>query len=672
MKASYLLCSTSALFALFLGCSSCSDKGDGSTRAMMAFTPALTQRDHFFDAPYPADARLTTNGTPDLTGYPRLPSAAGTAGLLELASQRHGFPLTPVAYVRFTAPLAPLSHLDIIAAEPTSALILVDIDPNSPQKGMLRPLIAETLGTDIYTPANLLAIAPFPGFLLRENTTYALLITTKVKDAKGASVGAASELGALRSGTDAAATAFAPLWDALPALGLELGDLAAATVFTTGDPFGETKALSDAALANYPVEIDPAGITLDNPPEHENPDLCELVGSITYPQFQTGTPPFGVDGRFAITDGIPQKQRDEVAPIGFAIPKRPMPADGYPLVVTIHGTSGYSNSFVAPIADGDQDAQGRVWGLGTAFPMARVGLASAGSAMPVNKQRVPNAPDTQYVNLANLPVARFNLTQGIIESRFFIRALTNVRIPVAVVAGCMPPEDLVGLTEIKFDPSKMLLTGQSMGGMYTSMVAAVDPAVKAAIPTGAGGYFALQFLINSVTNDPKGLIAALLNTQPELLSQLHPVIAIANAAYEPADPLVFVERIAARPPAGASPKPVLVPTAPDDEYFPPRIYAALGVAYQHQRVGASIMPEVETALALAGRSQASYPLANNVNGVTSATAEFPPPPGLTGHQISLHRADTRYQMACFFKTFIATGTATIVEPKDDASEFACD
>lgn len=655
-----------------LGCSACNDKEDNKTRSLMSFSADLADKKHFFDAPYPADARLTAAGTPDLTGHPALPTAAKADVLLTLAAERKGFPLTPVTYIQFSAPLAPLSHTDVIAADATSAILLVNVDADSPEFGALRPVIAETLGTDIYTPANMLAIAPFPGFILRENTTYAVIVTTALKDAAGKTLGAAKGLGDLEHGDDAVATTFAPLWPALATLGLTNDDVAAATVFTTGDPFGETLALSDAALANYEVDIDAKGITLNTNPAHVNPDLCELVGAITYPQFQTGTPPFASDGRYAIEDGVPQKQRDEVAPIGFAIPKIPMPANGYPLVVTIHGTSGYSNSFVAPIAAGMQDAEGRVWGAGTAFPMARVGLASAGSAMPINKQRVPNAPETQYVNLANLSVARFNLTQGIIESRFFIRALTSVRIPVAALGSCMNAGDLDGLTEIKFDPTKILLTGQSMGGMYTSMVAAVEPTVKAAIPTGAGGYFALQFLINTVADNPKQLIAALLNTQPELLSQLHPVIAIANAAYEPADPLVFVEHIAARPAVGHDPMPVLVPTAPADEYFPPRIYAALTVAYKHPRAGASLMPDVETALELAGRAQLAYPVTNNVNGVTAAITEFPRPPGLTGHQISLHRADTRYQMACFFKTFLATGAATIVMPKDDETEFACD
>lgn len=635
------------------------------TVALMDFNADVATPAHFYDAPFPSDFRLDAQGRPDLRGFTPMPATANAKGFLEVASQRRGFALAPVAYVRFSAPLAPLVRTDVIAASATSPILLVDIDDDSPEKGTLRPLIAETLVADDYTAEYVLAIAPYPGFILRENTTYAVIVTTLVRDASGAQVGASA---VLRGAKNSDTAGYELLWPAAEALGVGVDTMAAATIFTTGDPFGETLALSEAALANYAVSIEPKGIALTTDPAHVSDDLCELTGTITYPQFQAGDTPYNKNGLFVIDDsGVPVKQRDEVAAIGFAIPKTAMPTNGYPLSVVIHGTGGYSNSFVAPFGDDF------VWGTGIGFPLAKVGIASAGSAMPINKERVPNGPDTQYANLNNLPVARFNLTQGIIESRMFFRALTELRIPASAIHGCMPAGLLGDAGEIKFDVDKLMLTGQSMGGMYASMVAATEPTIKAVVPTGAGGYFSWQFLINSVTGDPKPLIAALLGTKPELLSQLHPALMVTELAFEPADPLVFVSRVARRPAPGHEPINVLQTTAPDDEYFPPQIYAALATAYGHPRLGTSIMPELAASLELAERAPQTYPLTGNLNGKTAAVIEYEVPAGRTsGHSIIIFRDDTRYQVTCFFKTFVETGVARLVAPQTFTDQFPCE
>jgi hypothetical protein len=117
--------------------------------------------------------------------------------------------------------------------------------------------------------------------------------------------------------------------------------------------------------------------------------------------------------------------------------------------------------------------------------------------------------------------------------------------------------------------------------------------------------------------------------------------------------------------------------APDDEYFPPEIYAALAIAYGHPRVGTSTMPLVDERIALTGRDAVpDYPLSENVDGVTAGAQQFEVPPdegaGGSGHGIYVWRDDTRYQLTCFLKTWVETGTAVIVEPQDEAETFDCD
>ncbi|MCZ7679483.1 MAG: hypothetical protein M5U28_12260 [Sandaracinaceae bacterium] len=85
----------------------------------------------FFDLPFPSDLRLTERGTPDLTGYPN-PRVAAIDSLLPVAEDRPGWPVVPVAYFRFEAPVRALSAADLIAAETSSPILLLDVDPSSP------------------------------------------------------------------------------------------------------------------------------------------------------------------------------------------------------------------------------------------------------------------------------------------------------------------------------------------------------------------------------------------------------------------------------------------------------------------------------------------------------------------------------------------------------------
>lgn len=670
-----LLASLTLVTSLAAGCGD--DDGDSpakGTQALIDYSLDFTARENFFAAPFPSDARLSATGGPDLRGFPELPEALHIRNFIDVASERKGYPLIPVIWIRWSAALAPQLRTTIIPAEPTSPILLVDIDPDSPDQGTLVPIIAETLADDPFTPTNVLAVAPVPGFLLRENTTYAVIVTTALKDAAGADVLPSASLAALETATGAAADSQRLLWAALPGLNLTTAQLAAASVFTTGDPVGETLSITEKALENYTFSIDNSAIALTTNPDHQGADLCHLIVTVQYPQFQSGTPPYDTDGKTVLDEsGAPVKQRDEAAPVTLAIPKLPMPEAGYPIVISIHGTGGYSDSALAPTLDGNgPDADGRYWGRGLSFPLARAGLATVASAMPVNSERVANAPDTNYVNFNNLPVARYNLTQGLIESRMLLRALGDVRIPIAAFDGCLDPKLLGKATEVKFDVSKLVATGQSMGGMYISMLTAMDPLINAVVPTGAGGYFTLQFLINTVAGDAREILGALLRTAPANLSQLHPTMVLANMALEPTDPLVFVQHIARRPLAGNPPRNVLEPMAPNDEYFPPPIYAALAASYRHPRVGASLIPEVDEAQALAGVAPiATYPVTDNFNGVTAALQHYPVSITGSGHNIYNYRDDLRYQLTCFLKTWVTTGTAVILEPIEETVDFSC-
>src|SRR5690606_3382877 len=164
--------------------------------------------------------------------------------------------------------------------------------------------------------------------------TYAFVVQRALGDARGEPLLVPEALGRLAHGEapegawgEAALALYAPLWETLDAIGVERDDVAAATVFTTGDVVADLASLSDRLVEERSVTIE--GLALDSDDGASNPRVCELVGTIAMPQFQRGTPPFNSEGLFEIgADGLPIEQRTESAKITITIPKERMPEAG--------------------------------------------------------------------------------------------------------------------------------------------------------------------------------------------------------------------------------------------------------------------------------------------------------------------------------------------------------
>ncbi|MEZ4226046.1 MAG: hypothetical protein R3B13_34180 [Polyangiaceae bacterium] len=654
--------------------SSCSDCPVKGTQAVLDFAADLSDPSHFFDVPYPNDLRRDDQGHPELSGFPNPNDLGLLKGFVNVAVQAKGFSTLSVAQLRFTAPLAPLSKGDVIAAEPSSPILLIEVDPDSPDRGKLLPVVAETLAEDLYTPSNMLAVSPRPGFVLRANTTYAVVVRTSLLDADGRPLVQSPVLrrlsrdAPLGDAEAAGATVHALVWEALDDLGVPRGDVAATTLFTTGDVVQETAEIAQGLEQKYQLSIN----GMSHLDDAEIPDVCIIQGEIEYPQFQKGTPPYNTEGLFEFgSDGLPVEQRKEVAPIKLVIPKTEMPPNGYPLVLNIHGSGGYSIAMLRPV--GDDGKPGAP--IGPALPYAFRGFATAGSAMPVNPERLPGASETAYLNTANFVALRDTFRQGLIEMRLFLSALEKLEIGPAMLANCAGPTLPAGAMAFKFDLSKLVLTGQSMGGMYTNMLSAIEPRIKAVVPTGAGGHWTHFIFLTPLNNGlfPGALNLALGTTGT--LSHVHPVVSLAAAALEPADPIVYVPRISRRPLEGHPVRPIYEPCAPDDAYFAQETYDAIALAYGHPQAGEAQWASMQSALALAGlEGLRTLPLSDNLKSedgraYTGAVLQFAPKalPGeakADGHAIYSHRDDVKYQYGCFAASFLA-GKAEIPPPQND-------
>jgi hypothetical protein len=646
---------------------------------------------HFFDFPWPSDLRLTASGAPDVTGLPNPLSSDVIEGLRAIAMDRAGYPVMPVAWFHWSAPLAPRDPTQVIPADKGSPILLVDVDPKSATPGALFPTIAQTLSSDDYMPqGNVLAVGARPGFTLAPKHQYAFVVRREANDAAGEMLGVAPAFSALvanPSASDPVTRSFAPLWPALKAAGVDPGDVAAATVFTTGDVVADLADLSSKVLAQYTADV--TGLAVDPKVLDTNDRFCELQGQITFPQFQSGAPPYDTGGLFTIgADGLPTKQSDMAVPVTITLPKRAMPAGGFPVIQYFHGTGGRSTAIAdrglwhpepnaANCPDGEQDSWNGVTGCNTAgqgpgWVMAARGFAMIASALPVNPQRWPGGvgrPFPEYFNVNNVAATRDIFRQGVIEQRMLAAALPRVQIAPSAVAACTGLSLPSGETAYHFATSPLFAQGQSMGAMYANLISAVEPSIKAVVATGAGGYWSYFILLTSTIPGIKSKLQILLDT-PNDYSHLHPVMHLAQLGLDPIDPIASMPRLGYDPLPNHPTRPIYEPHGMGDSYFPTVVQDAVALAYRNKEAGDVVWPTMQDALRVAGLSGlVPYPVANEVTSTagapyTGVVVQYQGDGVYDPHAIYTQLDAVKYQYGCFFETMLATGKATVPAPAD--------
>jgi hypothetical protein len=591
----------------------------------------------FWDLPFPSDLRLTADGRPDLAGFPNLRNLPVVNDLLLVARERRGFPVMPIAWFRFPDG-APAYTLDSLA----ETALLVDIDPASPERGSEFPVVAQTLADDSYG-SDLVALAPRPGIVLRGDTRYAFVLRRGF--APGASV--PRDFATLAAGDTpdgprgaAATQLYAPLFDVLPA-----DDMLVATVFTTGDEVSLLRTRSEAIRVTHRATI--ANVTRDTT---SYPGFCSFSANVTFPQFQVGTPPFDTDGRFALYDGgTPIQQGQLTVPLRFVLPTTTMPPAGWPLWQFFHGSGGASFDLVddGPSATADSDPTA---GEGPGAVVARRGIASAASALPLNPERQPNAGNYDYLNLNNLAAFPYTFQQGVFEQRLLLDALLELDL-----TNC---DGSAG----RFDPNAVVAGGHSMGGMYANMISAVEPRIGAVTPFGAGGFWNLMILDTAIIPGARGLLGGVLGVDSEQLTFMHPSLALIELGWEIADPINAMARLSRRPLPGFVPRHVYQPIGMDDRFFRNEIFDAAALAYGNQEAGEMVWPGTQDALAADDMNGIlAYPVKAN-RGTTSVVVQYRDGGILDAHYIHRQLDEVKYQYGCFLASYLRDGVPTVYAP----------
>ena len=622
----------------------------------------------FWDLPFPSDLRLTEDGKVDMAGFPNPRELPLLDDLIRSASNRAGpgAPMMPVAYFRFTeAPTAVRSLDDVITADPGSDVLILDIDPDSPDRGTLYPAVTTAVAPDGVAVATLVAVAPRPGIVLAPHTTYAIALARGYDAASVPPTGfaalAAGEVPAGARGADAA-TVFAPLWQTLPMVGLEPDDLLVATVLTTGDEAAVLRARSEAVRAAHDATITGVQVDADDGAAHEG--YCELRATVAVPAFQRGEAPYDTKGDFVYDDqGMPIAQDAFEASLTLTLPHGEMPPGGWPLYLFFHGSGGSAASLVDAGPTAEVDGEPAV-GQGPGYVVARHGIAGAAASLPMSPDRLPGASDYEYLNISNLGAFPFTFQQGVFEQRLLIDALLELEIEPAVLATC-PEVTLPGGEVVHhFDSEGLVAGGQSMGGLYTNMIGAVEDRLGALVPTGAGGFWNLMIIDTNAIDGAAAVIGTVFAVDPDELTFVYPGLGLLGLGWEIADPVVSMPRLGRRPLPGLQPHDVYQPIGLDDEFFPMTVFDAAALANGHQQAGEQVWPGTQAALALDGLGGIiDYPVSGNLDGGrTGVVVQYAADGIVNSHYLYRQSEAVKHQYGCFLRSYLDDGVGTVVAP----------
>jgi len=632
----------------------------------------LSGKGDFFSLPFPTELLRKDDGDVDVGKFPNPLGLTMVERIKSAFENGYGYSPGSVVYFRWTGPINRKMLGDKKSPQPIEApIFLVDVDPDSPERGKRYPVMAHFYDKNkrwLKGSKYVLAVMPVPGFVLRENTLYAAGVMKSLGDADGKNLSGNSALIDMAGGRapkgalgQKALEVYGPVLTRLDRLGYEVNDMAALTVFRTGDPTERFLKLFEGIL-NLPVVemVEPLKVT------REYDTYYVIEGVVEMPQFQEGEYPYhrGKGGTFRFDEnGKPVAQWTDRVPICITVPKARMPQRGFPILMYHHGTSGISTQFVdrgVVKPDGEVPPAG----TGPAMVAAYRGIAMAGAAQPRNRQRGGTAGKTGYYNFLNPEAVRDNFLQASIEAALFLRFLKSVRINPK-----MCPETETGSSSIRFDHDLIFSMGHSMGSITQGPWAGVETDLAAVIPSGHGPYWALQIAEGNQFN-LKRLRKKGLGTGEGLLGmdRYHPLLNLLAAVLAPADPFVYEPHYVTRPLPDRKPKHVWVSFGTNDHYYPPSTQNASILSIGLDFAGPVIIDQTARMLELAGLRKLEYPVSANrrtpggdVTAVAVQYEELPPP---DGHNINFQRDETRFQWSCFLYSIAVDGVPTVYAPGD--------
>jgi len=612
---------------LFLSLVACT----GEPTTALFELPGASAAQEFYDLPYPNDLRRhPDSNTLDLSEFPT--NSLIVERFREAAEQLDGFGLNSGMYARFDGGLDPASLPDpATSVTPDASVYVVDVDPDSLDRGQRMPIAVKFRATGNETLGiNNLVVRPYPGFPLDEGTTYALVITTRVRGTNGEPLEIAprfAELAGTSMTTEQplvwARSVYQPLFDYLDEAGDDSrSDVASAAVFTTQRATFIAPALR-AAVFDLPP---PVATDVMSPEPPKGGRFRTITGNYIAPNFQAVD--VGSDGKAIITRMEPMR-------FMLTVPTTPMPATGWPICIYAHGTGGSWASFV---------------GDGTADLLAKEGIAVISTDQVLHGPRNPGGdPELDFFNFGNVYTARDNALQG------FADAWSQLRLIV-------PAQLDAGGSIQTFDANKVFFFGHSQGGVTGPGFVAFEPTVKGAVLSGTAGVLYENLLHKTMPLDIPALVETFLRDDP--VDEDNPSLALVQMWIERSDPISYAPLMVREPPivegAVIAPRAIFQTEGFTDSYSPNIGIEAFATALGADIVQLTASKEI-LGVTLRGRGIVPAPITNNVNNTTAVLGQYTMRPGSDGHFVVFDIPAAQQHAAKFLGTLARTGQATVVQ-----------
>ncbi len=531
-------------------------------------------------APFPTDALREGNNLGKIGGLDAIARQYSDL-IAEHLGTLSGFGLRPTVEFFVQGALDPESIPETTSAL-ADALFVLDVDPNTPESGAPIPY-----DWRYDAERNVVIGAPAMGTQLREGTRYAAVMTTDVRGADGQPLFPSWELERVAHDPPArwrtTGEAFQEL-SALPGLEHRVAGLAVFTtqnasetlvlarnvIANTADVSAPTLTFSDPALVfDTPAELDallghatrftsgPRNGTehwgTDNP-EGIAHDHVAVVATGTLNTAQFVTDDTGTDGPEDETfqlgrDGVPIVQKELDVPITIVLPKGPMPAAGFPVVLFGHGLGGSRHdvlNIAEPITEqGYALVAIDMWGHGSRYDATDTGNNLGGKAGFTGDKDLrdgfgDNAGTSAYIDFfegfTNFSAIRDSMRQSVLDLA-----------RVAILIRSKPSLGILGATfgtTPKLDPAKVAYLGESFGTIIGTDLAGIEPSIGLYVLNVPGG----GLLDYALPNSPKignlaVPIAENLYRTTGTLDRFHPLVGLLQAIFDGADSLTFARHV---------------------------------------------------------------------------------------------------------------------------------
>lgn len=584
----------------------------------------------FYRMPWPSDFRLTAEGTVDLSDFPNPSVALFRRYASAIQSQVRGFAIMPIVYVQLGGdpiPQTPVAPVDTLYADGPVQLVDVSAD-GCGERVPIEVVVNHEV--DAYIGDDVLMAAPVPGFVLRRQTPYALLVLRSLGNPDGFGLTPVPAVQQALAGAHPNTRfddTFAPLRDCLPELGVRAEDIAVATVFTTQDPVDELRRMRN--LVADPAKVRAPTLTeFAYSDDHSNAARAVYRGRYETPMLQDGTSPYAqVGGAIHFgPDGDPIIQRWESVPFTVAVPRAGTPP--FELLIWVDGTGATDTSWV---------------GSSVTREMLEAGFAVAGYTPQFHGSRATPGSNAEVhsFNFLNPDSFRNTFRQQVVDTSYFIRVMTEAR------------AQMTGLPAI--DDSRIVYAGQSQGSLVGTMVAGVESRIEAYMLNGVAAYLALTAVERT---DPVNFARLISNIAgiDEDFTRFHPLMALAQTGGDASDPHAYAPDWAGWEgnPDGVD---ILLVNGVDDYTAPVPGMSAIAIAGDVAPIApVGWNPDP---LGVWDRAAEALPIADNrdtSDGGKRTRATFLS--GTTGHFTIYDRADVR-ELAVRFLRSAADGAARI-------------